>query len=376
LEFNSKQDEEPSRTLILSVGKHSKKYRILFSFLVIAIMCTVIAPVISNFVQTPGAFESSLRTRACVDVYYKGNAKAVAVDSSLILVVFALYWRIRKFDDNFLIRKEFANMGKASICVLAYFVVFMIPPMSTFAGNILNLSNLGFVILNLVYVKFSIVDMCKIAQKQKIIAETDFETEPASHVGRDASLRTSDEISPKHEVKRFKALLKHVLSDENLSLQLRDFLVKECSVENYLFLKAVENIRKHPQYSALATKVFQDFCKVDSPLSINISYETRKRLQVNVNLTGDMARDTFRSSEDDLLQAFEAAYKEVFRLILSDSFIRFMAFSKLDLNDNLQDTFDTEAADERAIAMPPTPSTKVAEMQTSIETKVTVAAIA
>jgi hypothetical protein len=373
LEFNEKQDEA-QRTLILSAGQYAKRYRIIFVILSFLIMCAVIGPVISSFVTTPGSFESNMRTRACVDVYLKGFGKSIAVNFCLLVIVFALYWRVRKFEDNFLIRKEFSNMGRACVCLFLFFVLFMIPPLSTFSGNVLNLTSIGFGLLNMFYVKFSIVDMYKIAKSQKVLLKADLETEAGSlnvtgTAGKDVSLRTSEEISPKREAKRYKELLKLTLANDRFSQQLKDFLIKECAVENYLFLKAVESIKENPRNSNLVKKVLEDFCQSDSPLCINISHDTRKKLQMSVNVTGDMARDTFRTSDDDILEAFETAYKEIFRLLLADSFVRFVALTKFDQQINL----DVEMEDGIDRCNPPSPAALAlpTELDTNIETKAT-----
>jgi len=125
--------------------------------------------------------------------------------------------------------------------------------------------------------------------------------------------------------------LEEVLANADGVAAFRDFLVSEYSVDHLIFLQRVDAFTRDMETKGVCAEmidaaqgILKQFCYSNSPLSINISASARNELE-NISLS-ELPPDA------SLEKVFLNAYKEVYRLLAADSFLRFKTskdFSKI-----------------------------------------------
>jgi hypothetical protein len=103
-------------------------------------------------------------------------------------------------------------------------------------------------------------------------------------------------------------------------------LIKEFSIENALLWKAIESLKKDEgkKFEQKATRIFQQFISVDGEYSVNISSRCRNDVE-RFFQSGALSGDSFTTQ---CVELFNAVQKEIFQLILTDSFPRFKVLNK------------------------------------------------
>jgi hypothetical protein len=111
---------------------------------------------------------------------------------------------------------------------------------------------------------------------------------------------------------------RQVLEDEEGFALFQKFLEQEWSVENILFWKAAVEFRKtfeqqkQEENNMRAKKMFEEFISTDAPLCVNLPFGVRTKVTSNCNEI-DISQELFQEAE-----------KEIFNLMLKDSFRRFV----------------------------------------------------
>eukprot|EP00475_Leptophrys_vorax_P014554 TRINITY_DN20867_c0_g1_i1.p1 TRINITY_DN20867_c0_g1~~TRINITY_DN20867_c0_g1_i1.p1 ORF type:complete len:459 (+),score=110.36 TRINITY_DN20867_c0_g1_i1:124-1500(+) len=285
--------------------------RIWVPIIVSGILITLtLAPVIRSFVKIPGSFGVNMRMRACLQVY-QGDVPAALIATNAISIAFilGLYWMIRKFQDNFFIREEFSRLGRAFLVPILFLFIFnLVPSLHSFDENVFTISLLFFPVAICLTFKISMIDIIKIAEKQKEVSKASSGLEGSQlRKRREEKIRSSTQ------------LLKSVLADPMQSLALKHFMIKEFSVENFLFLKSVDAIRDTPSDVSGALEIYNTYCTVDAPVPINIPHQNSKNLKAAFEALPNQAREI----SPEVMKALNAAYDEIFQLVLQDSFSRF-----------------------------------------------------
>jgi hypothetical protein len=137
--------------------------------------------------------------------------------------------------------------------------------------------------------------------------------------------RSTSEITSQNKISYIK-VLEMVLENDNAVQLLENFLLKELSVENLLFVRAVQNLEKEGRSTEesikLGQQIYEKFISSDADLEVNISSICRSSLE--------SAFDT--SSEgiqfEPMMNAFKQSKTEVIQLIANDSLRRFCRTSE------------------------------------------------
>eukprot|EP00457_Paulinella_chromatophora_P005804 gb/GEZN01005821.1/.p1 GENE.gb/GEZN01005821.1/~~gb/GEZN01005821.1/.p1 ORF type:complete len:486 (-),score=82.52 gb/GEZN01005821.1/:187-1644(-) len=120
--------------------------------------------------------------------------------------------------------------------------------------------------------------------------------------------------------------LEEVLAFEDTYDVFFDFLCKEFSSENALFYRAVDDFRAEADdmsdafFVERASLLWTEYIQADSPFQVNISYSQMKEVgEVLKNLS------EVNLNRDAVMAALDIAQKEIFKLMQSDSWKRFIA---------------------------------------------------
>jgi hypothetical protein len=122
-------------------------------------------------------------------------------------------------------------------------------------------------------------------------------------------------------------ILREILEDSGIRWHsFESFLIKEFSIENALLWKAIESLKKDEgkKFEQKATRIFQQFISVDGEYSVNISSRCRNDVE-RFFQSGALSGDSFTTQ---CVELFNAVQKEIFQLILTDSFPRFKVLNK------------------------------------------------
>nr|CAB3262175.1 uncharacterized protein LOC100178431 [Phallusia mammillata] len=108
--------------------------------------------------------------------------------------------------------------------------------------------------------------------------------------------------------------LMNVLRHKELSKDFRDFLRKEYSEENLDFWNDVEEYRTCEHHSNLACIIYSTYIESNSPREVNLTFRTKTSIKNQLN-------DPNQSTFDD-------AQREIYRLMESDSYVRFISAAR------------------------------------------------
>jgi hypothetical protein len=306
------QFETKTQCTIFGARKFIKRWKIA---IILASIVIVLAPLVrymNAFLTTPGSVFVSMRARACVEVYTK--TLGTIFISSIVPVVFLLiiYLKIRKFEDNFHLISECKTLGKWFVGTLSFVIITAgISELSPIVKRNFNLAILAYPIITFGACKVMVLDVVQISRTHTRHMLTD----------KIRSVRAMSVLTRE----TMQAALKAVLADEEMTSSLKDFLIKEFSVENVLFLKAVDELRSTSGCGTAdcSKNIWTTFCRSDAPLTINIGFKTVKELK------SVFESESFADTEEQLKARFDIAYDEIFSLVLTDSFPRFLQHSGL-----------------------------------------------
>jgi hypothetical protein len=138
--------------------------------------------------------------------------------------------------------------------------------------------------------------------------------------GRKTTLSTSAISNPSKVGSNAEKFLVILNNPSSLAV-FEKFLTREFAVENLLFWRAIKNFESQfndiqisrEVVSELAKKIYKEFCTETSLLSINLSFPVQEDL-----------KNTFNQQKIEInANTFLGAEKEIFRLMLQDSYRRF-----------------------------------------------------
>jgi hypothetical protein len=265
------------------------------------------------FASTAGSVSVNLGAIECDVAYTKTLGTIYLNNVTIFLIAAVAYWKIWAFKDNFHIIEEFKKLTRLGLLVAVQsgattLLLYLLPDVRlVFTPEILIYPTLVIGIC-----KVSLLDVVKIAENHIVLSTNSMSAKTQKSVSVHQEMRTA---------------LTNALENSEMFERLQNFLVKEFSVETVLFLRAVLDFRTKEGDKAyeFAMYIWKTYCVHNAPLAINISSECRTDLSNVFNLTPE----ELKQYDVRLKACFDQAYKEVFELVLRDSFPRFILQSEL-----------------------------------------------
>jgi hypothetical protein len=141
--------------------------------------------------------------------------------------------------------------------------------------------------------------------------------------------QATSELSPLPSSKiSYLRVLEMILENDSAFRSLENFLLKELSIENLLFVRAVQNLQSmtlsQDDVMSTARQIYLKFISSYADLEVNISGECRASLESAFNNTppGEGGKDQGLEIKN-MTEALEKSKKEVMHLISNDSLRRF-----------------------------------------------------
>lgn len=250
--------------------------------------------------------------------------------SAVFIVVIAV--KMRKIKENFFILHELRNMSVLAITLLSTLLTwYLIGPTSS---NLLQGWYLffGFGIIEFAFwiSNGDIIRNAILEERRAVVTHATSGTSLAALQPPRQSVNSvrGNTGGPDSEVP-VHLRLQGILRDPSNYAVFESFLIKDFSVENAHFWKAVESYKNHvhqgmplDQMKSIGKMLYQEFISPSGKLCINVSFGTRTQL-TNLFEKHDEMDDSFEYKAISL-DLLERAQKEVFTLMLKDSFPRYL----------------------------------------------------
>jgi hypothetical protein len=141
---------------------------------------------------------------------------------------------------------------------------------------------------------------------------------------------STSELSPNHANSKISYIkvLEMILENDSATQSFENFLLKELSVENLLFIQAIQKLERGGQSAEELIKqgnqIYSKFVSSDADLEVNISSVCRSSLEAVFRSSVDSTVSVF----EPMMQAFKQSKNEVIHLIAEDSLRRFCRSSE------------------------------------------------
>jgi hypothetical protein len=267
--------------------------------------------------------------------FWSVECRAIAVDLLWNIAIFLIcisvaslfgMYLLRKVADNYwikleLILKTFSFVGFSGL-------IFMVLTPSVYNSIkrpiylILQETYYGFVTVTFVAMGLIVI---LYERRQKSIGQG---TTSSSGTELDSSgiqAQATSELAPSPKVSQIK-VLEMILGNDNAIRCLENFLLKELSIENLLFVRAVQNLQNGGKTAEELVKtenqIYLKFISPSADLEVNISHPCRIELEAAFkNMKKDGADPATASAQ--MLNALDKTKKEIMNLMANDSLRRF-----------------------------------------------------
>jgi hypothetical protein len=250
--------------------------------------------------------------------------KLIGVLLSCISVasLFGLYC-LRGVEDNYFIKLELKIKTVSFICFSFFVFLIILPPVYNSIGRpmlIVFTLDPFYGVPSVTFISMGLI---------VILYEKKYKIESRS---RASSLNITDSAMihahstseiPHHSKTSYVRILEMILENENAVQALESFLLKELSVENLLFVRAIQDLEKGNKTSEdlidLGRKIHLKFVSEEADLEVNISSTCRTELESVFKAQSDVPE----ASTESMMHAFHLSRNEVILLIANDSLRRF-----------------------------------------------------
>jgi hypothetical protein len=237
----------------------------------------------------------------------------------LVIIAIECTRRIRKIQENFRIKQEIYGVLTSILMVIIYLILANF--VDEIKSTLREFQDLFFILIVLCQLFFSAVYTLVLAMRKFInrpmeVSEAQFQKIIANY-----NRFIEMQVSPNSLNNR----LEEILEDEDLRTSFEAFLVREFSVESFLFWKAVQTFKS--KFAAIAYQnleeakeaafqIYYQFCSPDAEVQINISSLTRENLYLKL-----VQQEIDANSLSTL---FNEAEKECLELLSNHSLQRFI----------------------------------------------------
>jgi hypothetical protein len=208
---------------------------------------------------------------------------------------FAMKKRMSRVQDNFGLREDFDDLTKPTTLLTLFSAISLIPQVYTYAyENYLFYEQA----LQVASIIASVVICGKPAMKS---FSKEYQVVDKTAIGSNRNLDNNSDAE----------LYQRFLNEPNKSIYFESFLIRELSVENFIFRKAVLQFKSKPT-KQMQHRIYNFFIGDDA-----IS---------QVNLPSIMFEDLARKIKQDVVDGtiFDAALQEIEELMFRDAFLRFL----------------------------------------------------
>jgi len=241
---------------------------------------------------------------------------------AIILVLLLQAYKMREVVEGFYIKREMIHTaGTAFVLILSFVLYGAIKSLSHINEHVFPLSSLSGYLLALLFTTYSVM----VPLHYSIV------TQPKLHIERQVP----------RNISTLQELLRHHMG----VTAFKEFLSREFSVENLLFVEVVSDyqirsaeMRHHPSpvwrktQTSIAKVIYEKYVKPNAPYQVNLPGRLLNRIQMVLDTVkmADSIPEPRRSlilhdaESVNLDTVFDEAQKDVFALMESDSFRRFL----------------------------------------------------
>jgi hypothetical protein len=254
------------------------------------------------FLQFPEAIEAKFNDAQCERATLWGWIISCLFLSFPVSFIIWIGLKFRKIHENFYILQEMQYLMFVAICLCFPFIALFVPQLGR-TIFVVWLSITGQVGMWISSCSFRFF---RKSSKYETILSTSAQTPSHIQISENANF------------------LREVLIDSGIRWHsFESFLIKEFSVENALLWKAIESLKQDEgnKFEQKARRIYQQFISIDGEYCVNISGQCRKEVE-------EFFQNGPNPDKPKCIEVFNAVQKEIFNLILTDTFPRYKILSK------------------------------------------------